>query len=115
MATVSEVRQGALQLLGILGIGDTASTADDTQMTKRYDELFDDFKFHGMDYWPSAGPVPDRFAPHVEALIAYHSLEDYSVSQPREMKIIRKAGVARKEIRRLGTPDYESLDEPTDY
>lgn len=115
MATVTEVRAGALRMLGIIEVGASASSADDTYMTQKYNEVYADLRNTGMDYWASAGPVPDEYVPHVEALMAYVSTDDYSVSDQRLQRIVRKAGVAKREIQRLGTPPYESLDNPKDY
>lgn len=115
MATVAEVRAGALRMLGIIEIGASASAADDTYMTQKYNEVFADLRTTGMDYWASAGPVSDEYVPHLEALMAYISTDDYSVSSERLQRIMQKAGVAKREIRRLGTPPYESLDSPRDY
>ena len=115
MATVSAVRAGALKLLGVLEVGGTASSADDTHMTQRYNEVYADLRNTGLDYWASAGPVPDEYAPHVEALMAYLSTDDYSVSDRRLQRIMGKASVAKREIMRLGKPPFESLEQPTDY
>lgn len=115
MATVSEVRAGALVELGIIEPGASASAADDTYMTQKYNEVYADLRNSGMDYWASAGPVGDEFVPHVEVLMAYLSLNKYSVSNDRYQRILGRASVAKKEISRLGTPPYESLSKPTDY
>ena len=102
-------------MLGILDIGDTADTSDDTYMTQKYNEVYAMLKEEGLAYWASGGVVPDKFSPHVQALMAFYSTEDYSVGAERLQRIIAKSAVATREIKKLGTPDYESTDNPVDY
>jgi hypothetical protein len=115
MATVAEVYDGTLELLGVLSLGKTISANDSARMARAYNQVYDDLKFSGLDAWASAGPVPDRFVQHVEALMAFNSLDTYSVSQARYQRISNKYNMAKREIRRLSISDYESLDEPVDY
>jgi len=115
MATVSKVYDGAAEMLGILETGKTLSANDTARMTRAYDQVFDDLKESTLDAWPSSGPVPDRFVPHVEALMAFNASDTYLVPSEILQRIINKSSVAMREIRRLSIPDYESLDKPVDY
>lgn len=115
MASEEEVRNGALRMLGIIDVGDDASATDDTYMTQKYNEVYAMLKEKGQAYWASGGTVPDKFSPHVQALMAMFSTDDYSISSERLQRIMTKAAIAEKEIPSLGTPDYESTDNPVDY
>lgn len=115
MATVSAVHDGTMELLGVLALGKTISATDTARMTRAYDQVYDELKEEGLAYWPSAGPVPDKFVSYVEALMAFNACDTYSVSAERYQRIVNKAANSHREIRRLGAPDYESLDEPVDY
>jgi len=115
MATKAKVKSETLYLLGILAVGDTVSSTDDTYMDDVWDYVFNDLKDEGLDGWPIAGPVQDNCVPHVSSLMALSSMDTYSVDQVRYQRIVNKAQVAKIEIRRLLTPRYESLDDPVDY
>lgn len=115
MATVSAVYDGTLELLGVVALGSTPSTKNTARMTRAYNQIFSELKETGLATWASAGTVPDEFVPHLEALMAFNACDTYSVSPARYERIVRKESVARREIRRLSIPDYESLDEPVDF
>jgi hypothetical protein len=115
MATETEVRAGALRMLGILDVGDTAGATDDIYMTQKYAETYAMLKEKGLAYWASGSTVPDKFSPHVQALLAFFSTEDYSISGERLQRINAKASIAFREIKSLGKPEHESTDNPTDF
>ena len=118
MASEAEIRNGALRMLGVIDIGDDASTDapdDDTYMTQKYSEVYAALKKEGMAYWASGGAIPDEYSPHVQALCAFFSTDDYSISSERLQRIQGKTRVAWREIRKLGTPQHESTDKPKDY
>ena len=115
MATETEVRTGALRMLGVVDIGDSAGATDDTYMTQKYAEVYAMLKDKGLAYWASGSTVPDKFSPHVQALMAFFSTEDYSISGERLQRINAKASVAFREIKSLGKPEHESIDDPTNY
>jgi len=115
MATLAKVYDGTLELLGVLSLGKTIQAKDLARMVRAYDQVFAELKDTGLDSWASAGPVPDKFVTHVEALMAYNSADTYSVSNARYQRIASKESRAKREIRRLSITDYESLDEPVDY
>jgi len=116
MATEQEVRDESLQMLGVIDIGDSASgTDDDTFMQQKYTEVYAMLKKDGLNYWASGGTVPDEYKPHVAAVMAFFSLDQYSVGAERVQRITGKAISANKEIRKLGKPQFESTDNPRDF
>lgn len=115
MATVAQVYDGALELLGILGLGQTISSTDSARMVRAYNQVYADLKAESLASWASDGTVPDEIVPHLEALMALNACDTYYVSEARYQRILRKAGVAKREIRRLTIPDYESLEDPVDF
>jgi hypothetical protein len=116
MATEQAVRDEALQMLGVIDIGDSASgTSDDTFMQQKYTEVYEMLKTDGLNYWASGSAVPDKFKPHLAAVLAYFSLDQYAVSPERVQRISGKAASAYVNIRKLGTPQFESTDNPRDY
>jgi hypothetical protein len=116
VATEQQVRDEALQMLGVIDIGDSASgTDDDTFMQQKYTEVYKMLKKDGLNYWASGSTVPDEYKPHVAAIMAYFSLDQYSVGAERLQRITSKTMSANKEIRKLGQPQYESTDHPRDF
>lgn len=115
MATLSAVYDGTLELLGIIELGQTALSADTARMVRAYDQVYADLQKEGLAAWSQLYDVPDEFVPHVEALMAMNATESYHVGQERYQRIVLKSSAAKREIRRLSLPDYESVDEPVDY
>lgn len=114
MATVDEVKYGALELLGV-GQNNVMTASQDARMTKSYNRIYAELNETGLATWVVAGIVPDELVPHIESLMAYEAAEAYFVPDGRYARIVNREKVARREIRRLTIPDYESLDEPRDY
>jgi len=119
MATKAEVRNQALELLGVLRLGQSAQSQDATTIETAYDEIYADLKKDGLATWASTAEVPAELVPHVVHLVALSRANRYGISNDRYQRILLEAGEngwkSKREIRRLVTPDYESLDEPTDY
>lgn len=119
MATKAETRDRAATLLGRLKIGQALQHQDKVRIEAAYDEVYEDLKDEGLAIWATTASVPAAVVPHVAALMAWNCLDDYGVSDSRYQRILNKVGrrgeTAKSEIRRLVTPEYESLDEPTAY
>lgn len=115
MATVAAVYDGALEMLGVLSLGQTIGANDSARMARAYNQVFADIKVEGIATWASDGTVPDEMVPHVESLMAENASETYSIPSERLQRIMSKSKVAMREIRRLSTPKYESLDNPKDF
>ena len=114
--TLDEVKFMALELLGISQEGVPMTVNHSTRMGRAYDTVYADLKkSKGLATWVSAGPIPDEVSPHVAALMAFESSDAFYVSEARYARIVGKATMAKPEIRRLTTPDYESMDEPVDF
>lgn len=115
MATAAEIRNRALRMLGVLSLAQTAESNDVTEVDAYYAEVYADLKDDGLTTWSLAAEVPTELVPHVVALVALHGTETYGPSPARYQRIVAKAAIAKREIRRLVTPAYESVDDPTDY
>lgn len=115
MATVAEVKKRALQLLGITRVNQSAQSQDDTRIGTAYTEVYEDLKKDSIATWAVAGVIPDEVAPHLVSLMAFNAVDEYGVSKERYSRIVGRASIAKREIRTLVTPDYESLSEPDDF
>ena len=113
--TLDEVKFAALELLGVSQEGVSMTANHSTRMGRSYNKVFAELKETGLATWVAAGPVPDSVTEHVEALMAYEAKDAFYVSEKRHARIVAKERVARRELRRLTIPDYESLDEPVDF
>ena len=115
MATKAETRDRAGEMLAIKRVNQPMQDEHKVRVEASYDEVFEDLKKEGIATWSSTGTVPTEIVPHMAALIAALCTETYAVSDKRYNRIFGKAGVAKREIRKLVTPDYESLEEPDDF
>ena len=113
--TLDEVKFAALELLGVAQEGVAITASQSARLGQSYDIVYDELKDMGLATWVSAGPIPDKVAPHVEAMMAYEASDAYYVADARLARIMKKESVARREIARLASPDYESMDDPVDY
>lgn len=113
--TLDEVKFAALELLGISQEGVAMTSNHSTRMGRSYDKVYAELDNTGMATWVSAGPIPDEVADHVESLMALEASSAFFVNGERYQRIVSKAQIAKREIRRLTIPDYESLDDPVDY
>jgi len=119
MASLAEVKQSALELLGVIRLGQSARNQDDVRIGKAYTQVYEDLKTEGLATWAVAGTIPDGIAPHLEAMMARNAMDTFGVSDARAARILARTGqmdmLAKREIRTLVTPDYESLAEPEDF
>lgn len=115
MATKAQVKDRALTLLGRKRLGQSAPEAHSTRIGTAFDEVYQDLKDEGLAIWASTAAVPTKLVPHMTALVAINAIDDFGVSDSRYQRITARASVAKREIRRLTTPPYESLEEPVDY
>ena len=121
--TKAETRDRAANDLGRLRLGQQLQDQDKKRIESGYDEVYAFLKDEGLNTWALTGSVPDKLAPYVVALVCDNCLNTYSVPLERyqRIKLIVNGNPARGElgaldqIRRLVTPKYESLSEPTDF
>lgn len=106
-------------MLGVLRIGQSASAQDVAEIETAYDEVYADLKSEGLATWAAAGNVPPDVTPYVAALVALSRNATYGISTERFQRIVNIAGSdgekGKREIRRLTSPKWESLEEPTDF
>lgn len=115
MATKAELRDRAATDLGLLRLGQSLQNQDKVRIESGFDEIYADLKTEGLNVWASTGSCPVELTPHVVSLIADNCLNTYSVSPERYNRIKLASGMAKREIRRLITPEYESVEDPTDF
>ncbi len=105
--------------LGLLRLGQSLQSQDQTRIEEAYNEVYAQLKEEGLANWASTDNVPNEILPYVACLMADNCLSTYAVSDSRYQRIKVEAGpegeAAKRAIRKYVTPEYESTDEPTDY
>ena len=118
-STTAEVIDRAANDLGVLRLGQALQSQDQTRMNSAYAEVYDQLKDEGLAIMTSTADVPDKLVPWIVALVALNASETYGVSDQRMTRILSKTGPtgdrALREIRKIVTPPWESLEEPRDY
>ncbi len=117
--TKAQTRDRAATELGIKRLNQPLTDKDKTRIESAYDEVYGYLKKEGLATWASTGSVPNDIAPYVVLLVALNCTETYSIPDSRMQRLVAKAGIdgnlALREIRKLVTPEYVSLDSPTDF
>ena len=115
MATKAEVRSRVAHMLQRVRLGQSLPSDLSARIDDAYDEVYQDLKDDQLVTWASAGTIPDKVAPHLIALMAFNCTDSIHVSDSLLQRITAKRNIAKREIRRVVTPQYESLDEPEDF
>lgn len=117
MGTKAQLRQRVLEDLGIVQIGQTAQSQDDTRVEAAYQEEYAKLKELSLAVWSVSGDIPSKIMPDVIALTAWNCIQSgsYGVSPDRYARIQLSATQAPREIRRMVIPKNESLNEPRDF
>lgn len=111
--TLAELKKRVGNLLGILEVGATLNSQDDTRIGAAYTETYEQLKTEGLNVWGST--IPNKVANHMVAICALNCVDDYGVSNDRYQRIVAKANIALREIRKHATPEYQPLDDPEDF
>jgi hypothetical protein len=114
-ATRLETVDRAANDLGVLRLGQSLQSADQTRINQAYDEVYAQLKEEGLATWTSTAAVPNEIVPHMAALICRQCTETYSLSNDRYQRLAVKWDRAMPEIRKLTAPAYESFQEAVDY
>lgn len=118
--TKNEVRdRAASDYLGVLQLGQSLRAQDDARISAAYDEVYQQLKKDGLATWPSTGSVPAEIVPHMVSLVAQQCVGVYTLSPARQQILLGVAGIngelAKREIRKLVSPDYSSQENAVDY
>jgi len=115
MATIAEVRDRAAQDLGILGLNQTLQSQDSTRITSAYNEVHAQLKKDGLATWTSTGSIPTECVPYVANLVANNCLSTYSIPNDRYTRIKNEVRTSMRELMKLASPDWMSVDDVKDY
>ena len=113
--TKAQGRQQVAQMCGVTSVGQSISPHHATEIDLAWTAIYDELKDEELAIFPSAGPVPAKIEKHLVALIAMTLTETFGVSGERYNRIVAKNNIAKREIRKLVQPKYESTDDPEDF
>lgn len=111
--TQAEIIKRAAYLLGILRVGQALPEDKRARIAEAYTETYDQLNTESINTWST--DIPDEVVPHVAAIMALNCCDDFGVSPARYQRIVAKANIALREIRKHTTPDYESLTSVEDF
>ena len=113
--TLSELYNRTAEFLGRKRLGQDMDNALLVRVTASYTECYADLKDDQLVTWASDGTVPNEIGPHLAALMAFNCLSSVHVSSELRDRIIAAFRIAKPNIRRLITPQYQTTDEAEDF
>lgn len=114
-ATAAEIRNKALRRLGILGLGQTASSELSNDVDAAYNEVYARLSEVGLVGWALASSVPNEYVAPMVALVAGERVDEYGVAGERYQRIKADAAKAEMDIRRLINGQYVSRSVEATY
>ena len=111
--TQAEIILRTAYLLGILRIGQALQEDKRMRIEEAYTETYAQLNTESINTW--GADIPDEVVPHVVSIMALNCCDDFGVSAARYQRIVAKANIALREIRKHTTPDYESLTSVEDF
>ncbi len=119
MASKTEAKQLAGELLRLVPVGQSMQPHHDTRMGEAYDEVYAQLQVKKLAIWDSTGEMPDEITPFFVVLMAHNKMDVVGVSDILHQRILFKAGndgeKATDNIRNVVNSSYTSDDEETDY
>lgn len=113
--TLSELYERTGEFLGRKRLGQAMSNDLLIRITAAYTEGYADLKKDQLVIWAEANAVPDEIGPHLAALMAFNCTSSIHVSQTIYDRIVNARNIAKREIRRLVTPQYMTTDPAEDF
>lgn len=117
MPTKAELRDQVLEYLGKKVIGQAATSSQQTDIEQAIDEVYADLQADRLLTFSTTGDIPDNVTPYIKHLVALRRCS--GLSEERYARVMNDAGdqgwKAKREIRRVTSPNHEPIDEATDF
>lgn len=117
MATKAELRNQVLEYLGKKRIGQGVSNELKIDIEQAIDEVYAELKSESLATWSSTGAIPNDVLHSVKLLVALKRSSGLPVD--RYTRLINDAGqdgyIAKRNIRAIVSPAYQSSEKPTDF
>lgn len=119
MAAKEEIVQRVGEDLALVPIGQDLENQDKARIEATYEEIYERLKTKGLATWASTADVPTELVPSFCLMMEEKLLTSYSVPDTRFQRIKNDAGpngdIAELNFAELITPEYESIDDVTDF
>jgi len=119
VASKTEAKQRAGEILRLTAIGQSLESQNDTRMGEAYDEVYARLEILGLTSWDTDEEMPDEVTPNFLWLMAHNKMDLIGVSTELRNRIISHTGIdgeaAIREIRGLVRSTYASQSEPEDF
>jgi hypothetical protein len=113
--TLTELYNRTAEMLGRKRLGQDMDNALLLRITAAYNEGYEDLKDDQLVTWAAAGAVPNAIGPHLAALMAFNCTASIHVSNELYQRIVNARNIAKREIRRLVTPKYQTVDDAENF
>lgn len=118
MASKTEAKQLAGELLRIVPVGQALQSQHDVKMGEAYDEVWARLENLGLPVWEKTDDMPDEITPHFVGLMALNKMNLYGISDSLALRILSQTGqdgnLALMEIKALMSEPF-TTNEATDY
>ncbi|MBU8921790.1 MAG: hypothetical protein KOO63_08220 [Bacteroidales bacterium] len=101
MATATQTRETAAEILGILGEGETLPSYETADLDQAYTEVFSELQALNLTTWAESADVPDQYARSVAMLVAEARAVKYQIPDARYQRIKLEKIEAMRMIREL--------------
>lgn len=117
MPSKSELRDQVLEYLGKKVIGQAASYNQQVDIEQAIDEVYADLRADRLLTFSTTGDIPNDVTPYIKVLVAQK--RSSGLSDERYQRVLLDAGQsgekAKREIRRVVSPNHDPTDEATDF
>lgn len=117
--TKEELIQRVGEDLSLVPIGQDLENQDVLRIEATYNEVYQRIKSKDLATWAFSDDIPDAAVPYVALMMEEKLLTTYSVPDNRYQRIKTDAGpngdLALNDLAEATSPDYESIDDETDF
>ncbi len=113
--TPAELYDRTAEFLGRKRLGQAMDNDLLVRITAAYVEVYADLKKDQLVIWAAANSLPDGVGPHVASLMAFNCGASVHASQALYDRVVAARNIAKREIRRLVTPQYMTTDPAEDF
>lgn len=95
MATQAEVRNQALEKLGVIGAGETPDTVDSTTVDNAYASIYEELRSRHLVDWASGDDVPSWAVLHVVDILSNRVANRYGIPRSADEEAFAFAAMAK--------------------
>ena len=104
--TRSQMAVRILRRAGILGVGDTPTSAQESEALQLYDEFYETLEDYDLADWSANGDIPNKYVDDIINLCVFRGAEDFGISGERFQRIAVKASQSERSIRAINARGF---------